>query len=253
MGRGIRIIFRFVLIMAWSIALVVCRFGAMMVRPFSPRLDQRCWQWLYQTWARGVARLVGMRIEVRGTPPKPPFFLVSNHLTFMDVFLLASQFGCTFVSRGDVQHWPVFGFLAKRGRTIFIDRERPKDTVRVNAEIRRALEDGYAVAVFPEGGVSHNGQVRDFRPALLEPAAQLGVPVYAASIYYETPEGYPPASEIIVWKEGVSFLGHYANVSGLPYFRAVVTINETPVIDPDRKRLAQTLCGMVRAQFTPLA
>src|ERR1051326_3547125 len=64
-----------------------------------------------RAWARAVARVAGMRISSQGMPPRGPFFLVSNHLSYMDVVAIASRLDCVFVAKSEVAAWPVVGGL----------------------------------------------------------------------------------------------------------------------------------------------
>lgn len=228
------------------------RLSAKILRPFLPAFEQRCRRALFQWCCRGLLASSGIRVRVEGRAPEAPYFLVSNHLSFFDIWLLASQLGCVFVSRGDLAHWPLLGYVAREMNTIFIDRERLKDTVRVNQLLAEVMKEGYGVAIFPESGVSQKGTVLPFKPALLESAVQAKLPVHYAIVRYTTPEGCPPASEVSVWKEGVSFFRHFINVASLPHSVATLTFGEVPILGDDRKVLAAELCEAVRARFTPL-
>ena len=95
---------------------------------------------LLRTWARWSARTLGMRVRVEGTPPEPPFLLVSNHLSYVDVLVLGSQLGSVFVARGDVEGWPLFGPLCRTGGSIFVKRESKRDLVRVISRMKEANE-----------------------------------------------------------------------------------------------------------------
>lgn len=243
---------RLVLVVLWCIFMFSIRFAAKIVRPFSKPLDVHIRRGLFRFAMRIVLAITGMRVEVRGTPPPAPFFLVCTHLSFLDVFLIASQLGCVFVSREDLEHWPIFGFISKGMNTIFINRSKLKDTVRVNALISQAMSDGYGVTIFPESKVSQNSGVLPFKPALLESAARMKLPVHYATIHYATPDGTPPASEVAVWRDGVSFIRHYLNVAALPYYNAILTFGEAPIEGEDRKELAEKLCEACRKQFIPL-
>ena len=227
---------------------IVCA-AACLAGIFSRRIALPYWERAYRAWAAGAARIVGMKIEVRGERPAPPYFIVTNHIAFVDVFLLASQLGCIFVAKNELAGWPIFGSLARVGKTIFIDRERIRDTVRVNQEIVDAMNEGLSLALFAESGVSNDGALRPFKAALLEPCARMNIPVHYASIHYESPEGSPPASETIVWKEGVSLFRHFCSVTSLPSFKAVLTIGDAPISAADRKTLATSLFQAVEKQL----
>ncbi|MFA6241089.1 MAG: lysophospholipid acyltransferase family protein, partial [Candidatus Hydrogenedentales bacterium] len=219
---------------------------------YSLPFDQKATRRLLYSWAGGVARIINMKLEVRGTPPTPPFYLVSNHLSYIDVLVLARTAGCTFVSRADVAQWPVIGFIARMMDTAFIDRTRVRDTKRVNDIIAAKLDKGYGVHMFAESRISQDAQVHPFKPPLLEPAVQKGCAVHYAAISYSTPVGSPRAADVIVWKDGVSFMGNMVNVLSLPGFSAIVSFGDEPIQGGDRKELADKLYRAVLERFTPV-
>ncbi len=200
----------------------------------------------------GIVRLAGIRVTVHGTPPAAPFFLVTNHISFLDVFVLASKLGCVFVSRGDLRNWPVFGFMSHQMNTIFIDRERMRDTVRVNELIASVLTEGHGIVVFPEGGVSQENRVLPFKAALLDAPARLGIPIHYGVIHYATLPGDPPASAVAIWRDGVTFLQHYFAFATLRRVDAVITFAPNPIAGVDRKQLASALHDAVSALYEPL-
>ena len=206
---------------------------------------------LFKTWGKGVAAIAGMRVRLRGIPPDPPFLLVSNHLSLVDIVVFASCTGEVFVSKSEVKHWPVIGYLARSTNTIFIDRERLRDTLWANKRIGQALDDGHGVHVFAEGGVSGDGALHPFKSALLESAVIRDLPVYYATIAYRTFAGSPPASETIVWRPTVSFARSVAKTLKLPAFEVIVVFGNEPVSAPNRKDLAQRLREAVQEHLIP--
>jgi 1-acyl-sn-glycerol-3-phosphate acyltransferase len=189
---------------------------------------------------------------VEGRPPEPPFFLVSNHLGYVDVVVLGAQFPCVFVAKADVAHWPVFGALCRVADTIFIDRTSKRDIPRVIARIRQVLASGRGVVVFPEGSSTNGAEVLRFRPSLLETAAIAGIPVSYASLSYSTPPGAPPAHRAVCWWDEQTFASHFLGLLGLPEIRASVTFGGETIQERDRKILAERLQYAVRAQFRPV-
>ncbi len=243
---------RLFLTLLFCLVMFVIRLGAKALHPFSKELERRSRRNLFRLCAKGVLRITGLRVEVEGAPPGAPFFLVSNHLSFLDIFVLASELGCVFVSKDDLAGYPVFGFMAKNLETIFIDREKMRDAVRVNEEIREVMSTGYGVVVFAESKCSEEAVLLPFKPALLESAVQLQCPVHYASIHYATPEGHPPATEIAVWKGQETIFDHYLNVSSVPHVRVILTFGAEPIMGSDRKTLAQELHAAVAEQFIPM-
>jgi 1-acyl-sn-glycerol-3-phosphate acyltransferase len=220
--------------------------------PVAPRLDERGRRLLLRIWASGAAAIIRMRIEVSGTPPEPPYFLVTNHLSYLDIVLLSRTAGCVYVSRADVRNLWFLGFLAARMNTIFIDRAKMRDTKRVNELIAGAMDRGYGVHIFAESRISQDAQVHPFKPALLEPAVQRGCPVYYAALSYSTPEGAPSAKDVIVWQEPEDLGHNLLRVLALPSSMGIIAYGQAPIHGGNRKELAEELYHAVRERFTPI-
>jgi len=208
--------------------------------------------WLFRRWARWAAWVLGARVEVEGTPPEPPFVLVSNHLSYIDIMILASQVDCVFVSRADVAGWPVVGALVRMVGTVFIDREAKRDIPRVLDRVEENLAHGRGIVIFPEGTTSDGSSVMPFRPPLLEAATRAGLPVKCASLSYRTPPGCDPASEVVCWWGGMEFWPHVIRLFGLPGFTATLKLAPDSIRETDRKKLAVISREIVARQFEPL-
>jgi 1-acyl-sn-glycerol-3-phosphate acyltransferase len=209
-------------------------------------------QWrtrVFRVWCRAIVRLLGMRVEVQGNPPQPPFVLVSNHLGYIDVIALASELRCVFVSRADVRDWPGVGHLCRSVDTLFIQREDKRDIPRVMNEMEQVLASGRGIVLFPEGTSSSGDGVLPFRPSLLALAARSGRPVHFASISYRTPSGSPPARDVVCWWGEMPFASHLFNLAALPGFRVRLEFGHQPILESDRKILAERLQREVERQI----
>jgi len=224
-------------------------------RPFARLFEGGAVRWrrfAFRTWARCVARMFGMRIIVHGQPPKPPFFLVSNHLTYMDGLTIASVVGGEFVAKSEVAHWPAIGFFARRVNAIFVDRQKRSDTVRVNKLIRETLDRGEGVVMFAESTTSKGTTIMPYKTALFAPAIEYGIPVYYATIHYNPRPGLPPATQWITWWEPISFGAHFVRMAQYPGFDAVLTFGTEPISGTDRKELAKAVYEASLRQFVPM-
>jgi 1-acyl-sn-glycerol-3-phosphate acyltransferase len=206
-----------------------------------------------QGWARGMCRIVGVRVAVEGPRPRGSCLLVSNHLSYVDVLVLASLFPCAFVAKAQIARWPVVGFLARAMGTLFVEREQKRSLGPLNARLSARLARGEALVLFPEGTSTAGEGVLPFRPALLEPAASLGLAVRHAALRYTTAPGDRPAREAVCWWGDTSFLAHLGALLGLARIEARVRFGAEPVAAADRKELAVRLERAVRADFEPLA
>ncbi len=138
---------------------------------------------------------------VSGTIPTAGL-LVCNHLSYLDIVLLAGVAPAVFVAKSEVARWPVFGWFARKGGTIFVQRERRAQTGEANDEIAEALAAGALVVLFPEGTSSGGERVLPFKSSLLEAAARTKRPIYAGLVRYELDDG-DVAEEVCYWRDHV--------------------------------------------------
>jgi 1-acyl-sn-glycerol-3-phosphate acyltransferase len=218
----------------------------------SRRLGLRTQAACFRTWARGTARILGMRRVVSGSAPPAPFFLAANHLGYVDVILLAASAPVFFVAKAEVAPWPVVGWLARSMSTIFVRRGRHTDLPRVVRAMERVAAIGHGVAFFPEGTSSDGSTVLAFRPPLFEAPVAAGFPVFCASLSYATPSGEPSARTSVCWWGDMTFLDHFWGLLRLSGFEARLSFGERPLRAADRKALATNAWQDVREAFVPV-
>lgn len=205
-----------------------------------------------RAWGKGFLWILGVQVEVRGTPPHPPFLLVTNHLSYIDIPLLASLTRCVFVSKHEVRGWPGFGLAARAAGTIFIDRSRKRDAVRVLDQMEEARKAGDGIIFFPEGTSTRGERVTPLKPALLDAAIRSGQPIHYGVISYRTPPDQPPAHEVVCWWGDMTFFPHFFTLLGIPGFTAFVTFGHETLMDEDRKALAARLHRVLDREFIPV-
>jgi 1-acyl-sn-glycerol-3-phosphate acyltransferase len=217
-----------------------------------PRARLRWRQAVVRQWARGVGRLLGMRVRAVGAPPPAPFFLVSNHLSYMDIILLYTRLDCVFIAKRDMRHWPVLGPLAHLMGTIWVNREVRRDAIRVLDEIDEAVARGDGVILFAEGTTSAGDGLLPMKPALFDWAAREQYPVHYATITYRTPPGGPPAYLAVGWWGDMPFGGHVWSLCRMRGFEAAVEFGPAPVVAPTRGELAERVQRAIGNRFVPL-
>ncbi len=209
-------------------------------------------QLIFKLWARGFARIAGMTVEVIGTPPKPPFFLVCNHLSYVDIPALRCAADGVFVAKGEIRGWPVAGRIISDFGTIFIDRHNRRDIPRAGRDIVQKLDEGEGVIIFPEGTSTKGDEVLPFNSSFLEFAAKTDLPVSYASLTYETPDGELRASDAVCWWDDTTFMQHLYRFFGLSGCTAVIRFGEAPILNANRKELAHELREKVKESFIPV-
>lgn len=218
----------------------------------APGFHLRARNRVFRVWARALARTLGMRMHVEGEPPSGAFFLVSNHLSYMDIMLLASHVDAAFVAKADLHGWPFVGRAFAAADTIFVDRSRRRDVVRVIDRIGACLDRSLGVILFPEGTSGKGDVLLPFKASILDLPARSQVPVSWATIHYRT-RIEVPAHEAICWWGDTDFLPHIWGLAQMPGFDGSIRFGEQTVCDNDRKRLAQGLHSAMLEGFEPSA
>jgi 1-acyl-sn-glycerol-3-phosphate acyltransferase len=209
-------------------------------------------QIVFRTWAGWYVKLSGIEIEVLGDPPKQPFFLVSNHLSYTDIPVLRSVIDSVFVAKGEIEGWILAGRMVRDMGNIFINRENRRDIPLAGAKIIEKLEQGEGVIVFPEGTSSKGEEILPFNSSFFEFAAKSDLPIHYASISYRVLDGSKKASDAICWWDDTSFIEHLWQFFELRECRAIVSFGCETVIKSNRKELAKELWNRVNEKFIPV-
>jgi 1-acyl-sn-glycerol-3-phosphate acyltransferase len=242
------------LAIAISIALLaLCWLLRLPARLISARAATRLRERQMRTWARAVLALMNVRVERLGTPPPRPFFLVSNHLSYLDVLILWSQTPCSFLAKSEVARWPLLGPLTRAAGTLYVDRTRRSDVLPTLDAVRARLALDEGIVVFPEGTSSPGVTVLPFRSSLFEAAAATSGRVSLAAISYDTGDPARPAHQHVAWWGDMEFPGHFWSLLKLPRLRACVRFGEQPVTGADRKALARDAHAALLRIFEPTA
>jgi 1-acyl-sn-glycerol-3-phosphate acyltransferase len=164
---------------------------------------------LYLRFARG---LLGLHFNLEGAPAEPgPALLVSNHVSWADIFVLGSAFPVSFVAKAEVAGWPVLGWLVRQHGTVFVDRTRRSQVGEQRNAIAERLRRGGSVLLFPEGTSSDGRQVLPFKSALFAAVDSLGVPVQPITLDWVSVGGRPVDSAnraSIAWIDDMELLPH---------------------------------------------
>ncbi|MGH8046746.1 MAG: lysophospholipid acyltransferase family protein, partial [Chthoniobacterales bacterium] len=133
---------------------------------FTSRTPARRARWM-QRLSRRILRVLGAKVKIHGAIPTEGL-IVSNHLGYLDVFVIGSAIPAIFVAKSEVNDWPVIGLLCRLSGTIFVERGRRTSVSESLPQIRKRLDAGLPVVIFPEGTSSAGSTVLPFKTSLLE-------------------------------------------------------------------------------------
>ncbi|MEW6704610.1 MAG: lysophospholipid acyltransferase family protein [Pseudomonadota bacterium] len=152
------------------------------------RMDRAARHARIRWWADKMLRVMGVRRVVEGMPHTGATLLAANHVSWLDIVALHSVCPqARFVSKADVKHWPLINRLVDAADTLYIERERKRDAMRVVHQIAEALKRGEMVAVFPEGTTGDGHALLPFHANLLQAAIAVEAPVQPVALRFSEP------------------------------------------------------------------
>ena len=223
----------------WGLWLVAWRF---------PRLSPDEQQARVQAWSLGLLTCAGITLQLRGRPQRAgPVLLVANHHSWLDIPVLHAARYCRFISKSDLQDWPIVGTLATAAGTLYIRRESRRDALRMVTSMRDALLAGEVLAVFPEGQTGDGRALLPFHANLLQAALDAGAPVQPVGLRFLDGIG-GATSDAPSFVGDESFLGSVWRTLKAPGITAVVHFGAPErALGRDRRAWSQALHAAVDA------
>lgn len=212
--------------------------------PLAARLRARSRQRWIRRWCLAVVHAAGVRTRITGAVRTTGgVLIVSNHVSWLDIPLLAAVRPARMLAKAEVRRWPVMGALAARGGTLFIDRDRLRALPGTVREIADTLRGGSAVAAFPEGSTWCGRAGGRYRRALFQAALDAGVPVQPVRILYRSEDGGTSTAPAFVGEDSLlASLWRVVSARGL-----VAEVSLRPPLaaggHPDRRSLAEAAQG----------
>jgi 1-acyl-sn-glycerol-3-phosphate acyltransferase len=214
--KFLRSIRRFILVLAhlvWGVLLLFAIVG-----PDPDQRNERDWLAVHN-WMRRLCRILGIRVSAEGAAIQGPALFVSNHISWYDIPVLQSIIPTGFVGKAEIRGWPLIGWMAYRGNTLFIQRGKRDSFLTVLVDMKKRLKAGQNLLVFPEGTTSTGDTVMTFKTRFYDPAIEDGVPIQPIALYYSSP--YRSCAEL-AFVNNETFLTHMLRMLGEPYIDARV-------------------------------
>lgn len=172
--------------------LALCASIHLLVRPFGPSPWPR-------RLLRGIGWIAGARVSATGSKPGRQTLIVANHVSWLDIPILAGATDCAFVAKDGLKGHAVMRWLCEQNGTVFVDRDRKASVGDQLSDMERALASHRPLTLFPEGTVGDGGRLLPFRSTLLKLAEQppraLTVQPVAIDYHGAGPEFGWPAGE----------------------------------------------------------
>jgi 1-acyl-sn-glycerol-3-phosphate acyltransferase len=159
--------------------------GALTLSFLFPLINDQKKQEHIQRWSRRLLSIFNIQLRVKGAEmlPHTTYLLASNHISWLDIHVINAFRPVRFVAKSEVASWPVFGWMAKQLRTVFIRRDSARHARHVVGQVADVLKTE-SICIFPEGTSTLGDEVLAFKPNLFESATVALVPVYPMAIQY---------------------------------------------------------------------
>ncbi len=189
-------------------------------------------------WHKFALRMIGVRVHVHGEPERRrPLMVAANHASWLDILVLASITDATFVAKSEVQHWPIFGTLARLQRSIFIKREERRQTREQADEMASRLNAGETVVLFPEGTTTSGNRLGEIKSSLFAAASSAAhfapegvVHVQPVAIAYTRIHGMAMGHyhrPVVAWPGDVPLVPHLLGILKTGAFDVEVRFGDT--------------------------
>lgn len=201
-----------------------------------PRFYHRC-----------CCHILGIKVRTIGRPAAArPVLFAANHISYLDITVLGSLLDASFIAKSEIALWPLFGWLARLQRSVFIDR-RARSTAHQRDSIAARLAAHEALILFPEGTSGDGNRLLPFKSALFsvaDHAASGAVTVQPVSIAYTRLDGIPLGRALrpfIAWYGSMSLAPHLWRLLGLGRLEVVVEFHPPTTLAAcgSRKNLAR--------------
>jgi 1-acyl-sn-glycerol-3-phosphate acyltransferase len=218
-----------------------------------PLLDDAGRERRIQRWSRQLIIICGVKLTFNNAAQSDavtPALIISNHISWLDIFVINTVHPCRFVAKSDIRDWPLIGWLCDKSGTIFIARGKQRDVRRIYAGLVASIHNGERVAFFPEGTTAPQGTVLPFHANLFEAAIEARVPVQPYALRYLNEDGS--------LHEAADFIGE------MTFFESVVMIMQSPPLHAElirlpaissegahRRELAQTMQATIAQALSP--
>jgi 1-acyl-sn-glycerol-3-phosphate acyltransferase len=229
--KYLRIIFLFPLALIRLIFIVIMSAYVVTVGWFWLKIagfNKHLQQWVMRTWGKSILLFCGIRVERNELPALDNFILMSNHRSYIDIFIMSALSPAAMVAKSEIKNWPLGKLGIKITSSILVDRTEIKSLVKTMNAIKQTVNSGIPVILFPEGATYKGPLTKPFKNGSFQIAAETNIPIIPMAIHYK--------DENDAWVGNDNFLPHFFRQMGKPFTRVYLKYG-IPVSGPDYKEI----------------
>ena len=231
---------RFIRAIRWARLIWHICICLLMVGIVFPRVSVRQRAYLTQWWSKKTLRILNVVLSIHGARLDVNVrnaIIASNHISWLDVYVINAAHPVRFVAKAEIQGWPIIGWLSEKAGTIFIRRTHRRDTARINDEMHQVLTTGATIGLFLEGTTTAGDRLLKFHSSLLEPAITNHAMLVPTALRYLTRDG--ERCFAVAYTGDISFADSMKAIIGQQTMIAEITFAPPiPAADSTRRDLA---------------
>jgi len=207
---------------------------------FFPIINRKLKKLLIKRWSSLLLKIFKINLvvnnDLKKILSKKNYLIVSNHISWLDIFVINSAYPVAFVAKQSISKWPILSWLVKASETIFIDRKRITKIKETSKEVENFLENKGSICIFPEGTSSDGSKLLNFKSNLLQTAINKNISVLPIAIQYLQNQNFCSAP---AYYAELSLLDSIRNLIRFDNIEAKLTILTEIKSISDRKVLAK--------------
>ena len=207
---------------------------------FFPIINRKLKKLLIKRWSSLLLKIFKINLvvnnDLKKILSKKNYLIVSNHISWLDIFVINSAYPVAFVAKQSISKWPILSWLVKASETIFIDRKRITKIKKTLKEVENYLENKGSICIFPEGTSSDGSKLLNFKSNLLQTAINKNISVLPIAIQYLQNQNFCSAP---AYYAELSLLDSIRNLIRFDNIEAKLTILTEIKSISDRKVLAK--------------
>jgi len=226
----------FVLSTHFIVAILICLFTPLLSRPqwHATTKGKKIISW----WAQRATKIINLNITTLGPQTQQPHFFVANHISFLDIIVLASITPVTFLAKSSVKSWPIIGYITNSIGTIFIQRESKKGVYNAVKLLTNTLIHNHSLLVFPEGTTSIGSAVEKFNSSLFQAAIDAGNPIQPIALRYSNKGNI---NKIVAFVDDDRFINRLFTILSEKRTEVILSYcSRLETVDKSRQELAST-------------
>lgn len=211
--RMFRRIYRLIGISLWTLYVAARVSPSLFGKDFRSIL--RCSR-MTQIWTAGLSRIIGIRVQAKHpefAPQSTGGFVISNHLSYLDVLVHATLTPVRFAPKIELKSWPIIGWVVGLSRPVWIDRENRQKSAEMKRQFQETLSNGISMLVYPEGTTTDGSHLLDFKSPPFEAPIEVGATIHPIITRYHLPQN----GKTLCWYGDMSLIPHLWMAFGLPH------------------------------------